>query len=183
MSPIVDLDRAPGARWLPSASRAPAARLARVRRLPAVLDVHDVWIAARTVRGSSHRAALGARWLARGASLAVWPGEVVLLAGMPGVRRAALFACIDGALSPSRGVVRRGGALRVEAGLGRTDVAAMTVGDALIESVSDGSGVLAPFDAATTCAGVRRVAAVRRTITRHVPCRVVWFVAGRTYVE
>jgi hypothetical protein len=86
----------------------------RVRRAPALLDARELWVprfarsgGARRVAESDARDAHGGgdSWALRGASLAVWGGEVVCVAGHDLAALDALFGCLAGA-TPAGGAVR-----------------------------------------------------------------------------
>lgn len=159
----------------------------RVQRGPAIVDADNVWVALDAllapgqVRASAHRAA-DTRWVVRGASLAVWPGELVLLVGPAGVRRAAFLGTIDGALVPTHGCVRRSDrAVLVRERIDSAQASAST--RALIDKVWNGAGAIATVDVASTANGDRLVTALRRRFDRAVPCRVVWFLRGRCHFD
>lgn len=148
-------------------------------RRPAALDVVDLWLPLGAICGVAVHGA--GPWLLSGVTFAVWPGEVVLLAGRAGIRRAVLLAVLEGRLTTPHGCVMRDPTSQ----LCLVDASPERAGgvDALIESARRGAAVLAHLEAPPTRAGTRRVQALRRRAARAVPTRIVWLVRGRSYVE
>ncbi|MGZ8414078.1 MAG: hypothetical protein ACXWZS_04510 [Gemmatirosa sp.] len=93
-----------------------------MRRAPALLDARELWVPRYARRGEARRVAEstiaepGAEnaghddaWALRGASLAVWAGEVVCVVGGDLTALDALLGCLAGA-TPAGGAVRARGA-------------------------------------------------------------------------
>jgi hypothetical protein len=86
----------------------------RVRRAPALLDARELWVprfapsassARRVAEADTPSIRTGDAWALRGASLAVWRGEVVCVAGSDLAALDALLDCLAGA-TPAGGAVR-----------------------------------------------------------------------------
>jgi hypothetical protein len=84
----------------------------RVRRAPALLDARELWLPrhaaaarARRVAEAHETEACRDAWALRGASLAVWRGEVVCVGGADVESLDALLDCLAGA-TPAGGALR-----------------------------------------------------------------------------
>lgn len=149
------------------------ARRPRAPRAPALLDARELWVPGD-----------GGAWRLRGASLAVWSGEVVWVAGADPAALRALLACLRGA--PAWGGLVRGrpGWWRYGRTLGPLAVrgrAPDAVARALVLRARRAVGgalvaALVVDDAPDPWAAVHVAAALA---ARHVPVRCVGLRGGR----
>lgn len=109
-------------------------------------------------------------------SVAVWPGEVVVVAAPDRWE-------LDALLGAARGPRTDPSAVREPAtGYLSADSAADAV-RGLTDAAARGEAVLAGVHLRPGPAARRTVAALRRRIGRRAPCRCVWLVDGRVYPE
>jgi hypothetical protein len=108
----------------------------------------------------------------RAPALAVWPGEVVVVAAPDREELRGLLAAVREGAAPLAGTRREA---RHDRSTGRRGATAGTA--------AGGGAVVAGVRMCPGSESRQVLAALRTRIARRVPCRCVWLVGGRVYPE